>query len=52
MVVRFVYEGEKHLNSKLSGFRERERVRLVSENKGRGRMRTKILTGCILNFKL
>jgi len=27
-------------------------VRLVSENKGRGRMRTKILIGRISNFKL
>jgi hypothetical protein len=31
MVVRFVYEGEKHLNSKLSGFRERERESEISE---------------------
>jgi hypothetical protein len=54
MVVRFVYKGEKHLNSKLNGIEERERdkVSLVSENKGERRIRTKILTGYILNFKL
>jgi hypothetical protein len=31
MVVRFVYKGEKHLNSKLNGIEERERQSEFSE---------------------